>query len=214
MRPAIWIPVLLIAALAAAAAGVLLLPDSRGNSPLDAFPDDMRLARALDRTRLTLAGADPGRGADIFLEGIAEIFHMAGAGFVSPAPLLQQATGAVAIGVVPSGPSGRTELLMAIRTAHGADQDPAGLRRAMASGGVWSDRRHREHVYSVLRAEGEAAPVCVTRARGLLLVSTSGQLMRRALDALDGRSRSLRRDPAARVALQRLPRRADLYLHL
>jgi hypothetical protein len=231
MRPAPWLALLflLIVLTLAAAGGALIVRGTGRADALDAVPADVplalqssdpsRLARSLGRTPLSPEAQDPERSTRVLADGLAAMFQTAGVALpASAVGLLERSEDDTVLAIAREGSGGRQALLLVARVGRSAPADHAALRRSflpeMPEGAVWSERRHRAHTFSALRGPADASPLCLTASRGLLLVSTSGALMRRALDTLDGRSRSLRRDSAAREARERLPRRADLYVHL
>jgi len=230
MRPATLVPVLLIGfVLLAAAGGALLLRGAGSADLLGALPADAsivvharnlpRLVEALGRSRLAENPADDDSRWEQVAEILQPLLGLEGvSAALAPESMARLLAGEVVFAQMPgrsgespafvlaaTGPAGGERAAeKASRLLGSADGEPTG----------WIPRTHRGRPYSLLRVREGAGTVCVSGARGMVLIATSARTMRRVLDTLEGRGRSVARDQDWLVARDHLPRRADLYVHV
>ncbi|HET6372332.1 MAG TPA: hypothetical protein VFG76_03435 [Candidatus Polarisedimenticolia bacterium] len=176
-------------------------------------PDVPRLMRDLSR-RVSRSGS-PESGWNL-LADIAEEALRASRVSLSPssADLTRLLPGEAVLAFIPGGRSQAPEPVLVVEVGSGSDRAASLARGYTASlpeglQGTWTSRSHRGREYAVWRSSHEDAPVCLTGLRGLLLVTTSGSLMRRMLDTLDGREDSLASDPVFKTVMRRLDHSGD-----
>lgn len=218
MRSPILGSVLVLSAALAATIGAFLLVRGIGQRPpLDALPADARLlveipdpsklAAALARTRL-------GDGGDAGIDLAAQLVEAAllrSGIIVSPThdEIDRLLASEIRLALVPgSGRGGEQAPALIVRLGHGSGTVlAAAVRKLEASGGsdlVWGTREHAGSKYLVIRSGTGARPLFVAGTRGLLLATSSGSVMRRLLDTLDGRIEPLRSSPILRGMTERL----------
>ncbi|MGH9867576.1 MAG: hypothetical protein ACREAA_05355 [Candidatus Polarisedimenticolia bacterium] len=230
MRPATLLSVLLIVlVLLAAAGGALLMRGTGSAEPLEALPADAsivihtrslpRLIESLGSSRLSEGSGDDDGRWEMLAEALQPLLGMERlSASLTPDVMAWWLGGDVALAQVP----GRTDeppAFVLVSSAPGSSERAAreAMRLLGSAGGEpegWVPRTHRGVPYSLLRVGEGSGTVCVTAARGIVLITTSARAMRRVLDALDGRERSVARDPDWLIARNNLPRRADLYVHV
>ncbi len=217
--------VTVIVLLAAALALAFLLRGAALRDPDEALPRDTQLVlRAPDVPRLARDLARAGLGMDAGGSGwglLADLVErMLQRRRVSlslgPADLERVLRSEAVVALAPTGEADRADLALIVKAGLASERVVEAVRSLLDTSGepaVWGSREHRGRTIATRRVAGGAGSICVAGLKGVALLTTSGALMRRIIDTLDGRIEPLRSDPAYRAVRQRLDQRADLLIY-
>jgi len=219
--------VLLLAAILAGAVSLsfLLFRSESPGEPAAAVPasaDAVLLVPSVATLLKDLAGTrmapSAGEGGwDLLADVLSDLLSSRGIPFdPDPARLATTLRGAAALAwLPPERPGSPRQLILAFETHQRlggmlAYVEESILPGLAGSGAVWGRRSHRGREYGTLRFPGSEASVCLASYHRIVLVTQSGEGMRRALSALTKQEASFLSNPVFRRVRRELRERSDL----